>query len=184
MLGRPGMAEDPDNGGTQPITHEIHATDEVVTSDSAGIVLTSVHRHLLDPAAEHIQADRFRESIVIAQAAAEACAARAIDALLAPHPAPLREALEANFGPDSTYNLKGKWPQKVWTFLAFGDVITAQAFWSRYDAHTQRRNRVAHGRPEAFGYAKADADESLKTATEFVDHIEQVTGGIRGANAW
>lgn len=127
---------------------------------------------MLEGAAEHVEAERFQEAILIAQAAAEACSTRAITALLAEHSPPLRDALLGAFGHDSNYNLTPSGARKVCTFLT-DEIITDQAFWSDYKGHIERRNNVAHN--TAFGLKKADAENSLRAATLFIEHIEMVT---------
>ena len=169
-----------ENGETGPEPLKVRAEEQSTVGESVGIELTRVPRRLLETAAEHIKAGRYQESVLIAQAGAEACAARAVTALLGQHPARLQEALRAAFRDHSDYNLRGKGAQKVWTFLT-GDEIQAQPFWDRYKRHTERRNRVAHNTVDL---VKADADDSLKAATEFFDRVEQVTDRILGPNVW
>jgi hypothetical protein len=163
------------------VDHVRHVSDEAKASDSASAMVLRAHRGLLRGASEHVDAVRYQEAVLIAQAGAEASSARAITALLAKHPAPLREALVGAFGADSNYNLLRTRPRKVWTFLT-GDVICDQKFWAEYKAHIERRNKAAHN--TAPGLTKADAEASLTAATAFVDHIERVTGGILGSNGW
>jgi hypothetical protein len=160
-------------------TREIAA--ELTTTGALSAEVRRAHRRLLDNANDHLSADRYQEAILIAQAAAEACSARAITALLAKHPEPLKEALSGAFGADSNYNLTPAGARKVWTFLT-RDVITVQPFWADYKAHTERRNDSAHN--TAFDMDKAQSQESVRAATAFVDHVETVTGGILGPNAW
>jgi hypothetical protein len=163
------------------VDHVRHVSDEAKASDSASAMVVRAHRGLLRGAREHMEAGRYQEAILIAQAGAEASSARAITALLAKYPVPLQEALLGAFGADSNYNLSHTRPRKVWTFLT-GDVICDQKFWAEYKAHIERRNKAAHN--TAPGLTKANAEVSLIAATAFVDHIELVTGGVLGSNGW
>lgn len=173
------------NGGQRPPeTLKVDVRDGVGTGESLGIRLIRVHRQLLETAGGHVESGRYLESIVIAQAAAEACATRAIDGLLDQHASALREALKSIFRRQySNYNLMADGPQKVWAFLT-GEVITGQSFWTAYRTHVERRSKVAHGRTDAQGYKRTEADESLKAATDFVAHVEHAADRILGPTAW
>jgi hypothetical protein len=163
------------------VDHVHHVADEAKASDSPSASVSRAHRSLLWNAQEHLNADRYQEAILIAQAGAEASSARAVTALLVKHPPPLREALLGGFGTYSSYNLSPHSARKVWTFLT-GDVISDQAFWAEYKSHLERRNKAAHN--TAMDLTKTDAEASLTAATGFVDHIEHVTGDILESNSW
>jgi hypothetical protein len=74
--------------------------------------------------------------------------------------------------PPKTFNLEGGALSK-YTLLTRDRSITKQPFWKPFTRLAKRRHKVVHrgGR-----VSQADAQESLSTATQFVDHVEKVRG--------
>ena len=69
----------------------------------------------------------------------------------------------------SGYNLANNRIRKLYTALT-GDEIQNQPFWQKYAESATRRNRIIH---QGATVGKAEAEESLKTASDLVRHLNR-----------
>lgn len=67
------------------------------------------------------------------------------------------------------YNLGNERHRKLYSALARDDIQKEQ-FWQEFKESAERRNKIVHKRANV---SKAEAEASLKAATDFVAHLKQ-----------
>ena len=135
-----------------------------VTVSAEATVITYPQK-LLALARGLIESGEFSISVVVAHIACEVATDRTFsEAFKAKDIEYLEEPIEKllsgnNLGNDKT--------RRLYTALT-GDSIQNQPFWSRFTSSATRRNKIAHN---GAVIDKADAEESLAAAREFVGHL-------------
>ena len=114
---------------------------------------------------------RFELAVILAQMACEVVVEQTLTPLLKKDKRKKGKKLK-------TFNLEGGRSATLdeYTRLTQDKSITTQPFWKPFVKHANRRHQIVHFGGRA---SKAEAQDSLTVATQFVDHVEQVRQELR-----
>jgi hypothetical protein len=127
---------------------------------------------LLKEADDLIEQGRHGVAVVVAHVACEIAVQRSLSAAFAKkHIGELEGSISKSF---SGYNLDNDRLREFYMALT-GDAIEFEPFWSDFRQSAHRRNRIVH---EGIAATLPTAQESLQSATAFVEHMSRHTGLI------